>query len=62
MINKWEDIKKITNLEVEHYLLTVEIWDLAKEYHKTKAIPVAAELADKMYRLMTLDGVVNEKS
>ena len=62
MINNWDDIKKICDLSVEHYILTVEIWDLAKEYHKTKAIPVATELADKMYRLMTIDGVVNEKS
>ena len=62
MVDSWDDIEKITNLAVEHLTLKAEILDLAKEYHKTKSIPVATELANKVYRLMILDGVINEKS
>ena len=60
-MNKWEDLNKELELYKEEYILFTDINKLAIKFHKTKAIPVATELADKYYKILKLEGYPVDK-
>ena len=55
-MNKWEDLNKEIEEYKEIFFLKSKIIDLAIKFHKTKAIPLATELADKYYKVLKLEG------